>query len=174
MLQHYQQHEPVLANGVYVHDFGLVIGHVNLGNDCSVWPGAVIRGDVNQIQIGDRTNIQDHSVLHVTHKSTDNPEGHPLIIGDDVTIGHRVTCHGCKIGNRVLLGIGSIILDGAVLQDDVMIGANTLVSPGKVLESGYLYLGSPAKAVRKLTDSEVAFLKYSAEHYVRLKNTYCT
>ena len=172
MQEKYLDKNPVCGERVMIHDMGLVIGDVHLGDDCSVWPYAVIRGDVNEIHCGARTNIQDHSVLHVTHKNEKNPDGFALTIGDDVTIGHRVTCHGCQIGNRVLLGIGSVVLDNVVIDDDVMLGANTLVPPGKHLLSGYLYLGAPAKQVRRLTSEEVDFLKYSAEHYVRLKENY--
>lgn len=172
MIQAFQQQLPTLGERVYVHETGVIIGDTHLGDDCSVWPGAVIRGDVNQINIGDRTNIQDQSVLHATHKSIYNPVGYSLQIGDDVTIGHRVTCHGCRVGNRVLLGIGSTILDGAVIEDDVIIGAHSLVPQKKHLASGYLYLGSPVKAARCLTETEIEFLAYSAAHYVQLKENY--
>ena len=172
MLQSYLDTNPVLDARVYIHKQAVVIGDVELSEDCSVWPCAVIRGDVNSIRIGQRTNIQDHSMLHVTHVGEYTPEGSPLVIGNDVTIGHHVTLHGCKIGNRVLVGIGATILDNVVIPDDVMIGAHTLVPPNKQLESGFLYIGSPVKPARTLTDKEISFLKYSAEHYVRLKDNY--
>jgi carbonic anhydrase/acetyltransferase-like protein (isoleucine patch superfamily) len=127
--------------------FTVVIGDVILAENVSVWPFAVIRGDVNHIRIGKNSNVQDHAMLHVSHKKADKPNGSSLIIGEDVTIGHHVTLHGCTIGNRVLIGINSIVLDDVIIPDDVMIGAGTLVPPGKVLESGYLYVGSPAKKV---------------------------
>lgn len=172
MLESFQQQTPSLGDRIYLHPSSTIIGNVSLGDDCSVWPSAVIRADVNSIQIGKRTNIQDQSVLHVTHASQYNPEGASLSIGDDVTIGHRVTCHGCQIGARVLIGIGSIILDRAIIQEDVMIGAQTLVLAGKILKSGYLYVGSPAKVLRQLTKTELKFLRYSAERYVQLKEQY--
>ena len=111
-------------------------------------------------------------MLHVTHKSASNPDGNPLIIGEDVTVGHKVMLHGCTIGNRVLVGMGSIVIDGAIIEDDVVIGANSLVTQGKRLESGYLYMGSPAKAIRKLTEAELGHLRYSANNYVEWKNNY--
>jgi carbonic anhydrase/acetyltransferase-like protein (isoleucine patch superfamily) len=125
----------------------VVIGDVRMADDVSIWPLVAIRGDVNYVSIA-RTNIQDGSVLHVTHKSSYNPEGNPLIIGEDVTVGHKVMLHGCTIGNRVLVGMGSILLDGVIVEDDVMIGAGSLVPQNKRLESGYLYLGSPVKQIR--------------------------
>ena len=140
-----------------------------MGDDCSVWPMTVIRGDVNHIRIGNRSNIQDGSILHVTHASANN-DGYALTIGDDVTAGHQVILHGCTIEDRVLIGMGATIMDGAVIQSDVVLGAGSLVAPGKVLESGYLYLGSPAKRVRALTDAERAFFTYSAGNYVKLKD----
>lgn len=164
--------EPSLERSVYVDQAATVIGDVEIGADSSVWPAAVLRGDVNHIRVGARTSIQDGSVCHVTHKNETLPEGWPLLIGDDVTVGHKVTLHGCQIGNRVLVGMGSIVLDGAVVENDVIIGAGTLVPPGKILEGGFLYLGSPCKQVRPLTESELQRLTYSAHHYVRLKNRY--
>ncbi|MNC58686.1 UDP-3-O-[3-hydroxymyristoyl] glucosamine N-acyltransferase [compost metagenome] len=148
----------------------MVIGDVELGDDCSVWPLAVIRGDMHSIRIGARTSIQDGSVLHITHAGPFNPGGYPLEIGEDVTVGHKVTLHGCRIGSRVLVGMGTIIMDGVVVEDEVVIGAGTLVPPGKTLESGYLYVGSPAKQARPLSDKERAFFAYSAANYVKLKD----
>ncbi|MGK4333078.1 gamma carbonic anhydrase family protein [Lonsdalea quercina] len=150
----------------------VVIGDVSLANDVSIWPLVAIRGDVNTILIGERTNIQDGSVLHVTHRSAKNESGNPLVIGEDVTVGHKVMLHGCTIGNRVLVGMGSIILDRAVIEDEVIIGAGSLVAPGKRLESGYLYLGSPARKIRPLTSEEIDGLVYSANNYVRWKDEY--
>lgn len=163
---------PQLGNSVFIDDSALVIGDVEIGEDSSVWPMSVLRGDVHFIRVGKRTNIQDGSICHVTHYGEYSPEGSPLIIGDDVTVGHHCTIHACRIANRVLVGMGSIILDGAIIQDDVMLGAGSLVSPGKILESGYLWLGSPAKKIRPLKEEEIKFLKYSAKHYVDLKNQY--
>lgn len=163
---------PKLGTGVFVDESAVVIGDVVLGDDVSVWPCAVIRGDMHRIRIGSRTSVQDNAVLHITHASDFNTEGWPLIIGDDVTIGHGACLHGCTVGNRVLVGIGATVLDGAVVPDEVVIGAGTLVPPGKVLESGYLYIGSPCKKARPLKDSEKAFFSYSAKNYVSLKNEY--
>jgi carbonic anhydrase/acetyltransferase-like protein (isoleucine patch superfamily) len=163
---------PTLADRVFLDETAVVIGDVDIGEDASVWPGAVIRGDMHHIRIGARTSIQDNSTLHITHASDYNPEGWPLIIGDDVTVGHNVVLHGCSVGNRVLVGIGSVVMDGAVVEDEVVIGAGTLVPPGKRLESGYLYVGSPCKQARPLKDSERAFFTYSAQNYVKLKDAY--
>jgi len=150
----------------------VVIGDVRVADDVGIWPLVAIRGDVNYVQIGARSNIQDGSVLHVTHKSSYNPEGNPLIIGEDVTVGHKVMLHGCTVGNRVLVGMGSILLDGVVVEDDVMIGAGSLVPQNKRLASGFLYLGSPVKQIRPLTEAEIAGLQYSANNYVKWKDDY--
>jgi len=171
-LRPYQGIRPTLGEKVYVDSSAVLVGDIHLADHSSVWPLVAARGDVNHIRIGERTNIQDGTVLHVTRKSDSNPDGHPLIIGDDVTIGHKAMLHGCKVGNRVLVGMGAIILDAAVIEDDVIIGAGTLVPPGKILSSGYLYVGSPAKQARPLTDAELAFLPQSADNYVRLKDEY--
>lgn len=168
----YLNSTPQLSNNCYIDEMSVVIGDVILAENVSVWPFAVIRGDVNHIRIGKNSNVQDHAMLHVSHKKADKPNGSPLIIGEDVTIGHHVTLHGCTIGNRVLIGINSIVLDDAIIPDDVMIGAGTLIPPGKVLESGYLYVGSPAKKVRPLTEKELAFLPYSAQNYVKVSGHY--
>ncbi|RYZ99666.1 MAG: gamma carbonic anhydrase family protein [Moraxellaceae bacterium] len=173
-IRSYQGLRPQFGKGVYVDPAAIVIGDVQIGDDSSVWPYAIIRGDMHQIRIGSRTSIQDGSVLHITHASDFNPSGHPLILGDDVTVGHSVNLHGCTIGNRVLVGIGSTILDGAIVEDDVVIGAGTLVPPGKRLESGFLYVGSPCKQARPLKDSEKQFFKYSANNYVKLKDKHIT
>ena len=171
-IRHYLNSTPQLSNNCYIDEMSVVIGDVILAENVSVWPFAVIRGDVNHIRIGKNSNVQDHAMLHVSHKKADKPNGSPLIIGEDVTIGHHVTLHGCTIGNRVLIGINSIVLDDVIIPDDVMIGAGTLVPPGKVLESGYLYVGSPAKKVRPLTEKELAFLPYSAQNYVKVSGHY--
>lgn len=168
----YQSLRPTLGESVMIDSTSVVIGDVRLADDVGIWPLVVIRGDVNHVAIGKRTNIQDGSVLHVTHKSTTNPEGNPLIVGEDVTVGHKVMLHGCTIGNRVLVGMGSILLDGVVVEDDVMIGAGSLVPQNKRLESGFLYLGSPVKQIRPLKEKELEGLKYSANNYVKWKNEY--
>ncbi len=168
----YRKIMPNLAEGVYVDPQSAVIGEVELGVDSSVWPGSYVRGDVNFIRLGNRTNVQDGSVIHVSRKSDSNHAGYPTIVGDDVTIGHKVMLHGCIIGDRVLIGMGVIVLDNVTIGDDVIVGAGSLVPPGKTLESGYLYLGSPAKQARPLTDKEKESLTANSHHYVRLKNEY--
>jgi len=168
----YLNTRPVLGERVYLHDTAQVIGDVQIGDDCSIWCNSVLRGDVNRIVIGDCSNIQDFAMGHVAHKNPSKPDGSPLIIGDYVTIGHSALLHGCSIGDECLIGMGSILMDDVVVQDRVMVGAGSLVPPGKVLESGYLYVGRPALRVRALTAEEIVYLKYSAEHYVRVKNNY--
>jgi carbonic anhydrase/acetyltransferase-like protein (isoleucine patch superfamily) len=163
---------PIIGRGVYLHPSAQVIGDVVLGDDVSVWPGTVIRGDVNAIRIGAGSNVQDLSVLHVSHKSSWDPGGSPLLIGTNVTIGHKVILHGCEIGDECLIGMGAIVMDKVVIQPRVLVGAGSLVPEGRVLESGYLYLGAPAKRVRPLTEGELAHFAYSAKHYIRLKNDY--
>lgn len=162
----------MLGARVYVDPAARMIGDVHLGDDCSVWPAAVIRGDMHRIRIGARTSVQDGAVLHITHAGPFNPDGFPLEIGDDVTIGHRAVLHGCTIGSRVLVGIGAIVMDGAVVEDDVIIAAGALVPPGKHLESGFVYRGSPARQGRVLTDDEYRFFIYGAANYVKLKDQY--
>ncbi|OSI09973.1 MULTISPECIES: gamma carbonic anhydrase family protein [Neisseria] len=164
----YLEHVPHIDESCYIDPVSAVIGEVSLAQDVSVWPFAVLRGDVNSITIGARSNVQDLSMLHVSHKTAAKPDGSPLVIGEDVTIGHKVMLHGCTIGNRVLVGMNTVILDDVVIEDDVMIGAGSLVPPRKRLESGFLYVGSPVKQVRPLTDDEKAFLVYSAQHYMRV------
>ena len=163
---------PILGAHVYAHPSCQIIGDVTIGDDSSVWCNAVLRGDVNRIVIGKGTSIQDVAVGHVSHKTPDKPDGSPLIVGDYVTVGHSAILHGCTIGNECLIGMGTVILDDAVIPGHVMIGAGSLVPPGKTLESGMLYVGRPVKAVRALTPEETAYLRYSAEHYIQLKNDY--
>ncbi|MDN3576584.1 gamma carbonic anhydrase family protein [Chitinimonas viridis] len=160
--------KPVVPDSAYVDEAAVVVGEVVLGENASIWPGAIVRGDVNHIHIGRDSNVQDLACLHVSHKRPEDPLGAPLIIGERVTIGHQVTLHGCTIGDECLIGIGTIVLDRAVIEPRVMIGAGSLVPPGKVLRSGHLYLGRPVKEVRALTDEEIAHFAYSAQHYVRL------
>jgi carbonic anhydrase/acetyltransferase-like protein (isoleucine patch superfamily) len=171
-IQAYRNIAPALGQRVYVDPSAVVIGNVTIGDDSSVWPTAVIRGDVHSIQIGARTSIQDGAVLHVSHDGPYLPGGRALVVGSDVTIGHRVTLHACTIGNACLVGIGSILLDDVVTEDFVMVGAGSLVAPGKVLKTGGLYVGSPARRVRELTQKEIEFLTYSAAHYVKVKDEY--
>ena len=160
--------KPDIHNSAYVDQDAVVIGEVSLAEDVSIWPCTVIRGDVNYIRIGARSNIQDGSVLHVTHGSEEytSADGTPLIIGCDVTIGHKVVLHACTIGDRCLIGMGSVVLDNVIIEDEVMVAAGSVVTPGKVLESGYLYVGNPARQRRELTRKERSFLSYSAANYV--------
>lgn len=171
-VQAYRNTSPTLGARVYIDSSAVVIGRVTIGDDASVWPTAVVRGDVNSIEIGARTSIQDGSVLHVTHDGPHAPGGRALIVGSDVTVGHRVVLHACTIGNACLVGMGSILLDNVVTEDFVMIGAGSVVSPGKRLERGGLYVGAPARRVRELSQREIEFLSYSAAHYVKLKDEY--
>jgi len=161
---------PQLAANVYIDDMALVVGDVHIEADSSIWPFTVVRGDVNQIRIGARTNLQDNCVVHVTHDSYYQPGGFATHIGDEVTVGHQVILHGCKIGDRCLIGMGSIIMDNVVIESETIIGAGSLLTEGKILPGGYLWLGRPAKRVRELTSAERERLSYSAQHYVRLKN----
>lgn len=171
-LRSYKDLYPKIGLRVMIDATSVVIGDVRVADDVGIWPLVAIRGDVNYVQIGARSNIQDGSVLHVTHKSSYNPDGNPLTIGEDVTVGHKVMLHGCTVGNRVLVGMGSILLDGVVVEDDVMIGAGSLVPQNKRLASGFLYLGSPVKQIRPLTEAEIAGLLYSANNYVKWKDDY--
>jgi len=171
-VSNYLDTSPAIGDRVYLHPSSQVIGDVTLGDDSSVWCNTVLRGDVNRIVVGRGTNVQDLTMGHVSHKTAEKPEGSPLIIGDFVTVGHSVILHGCTIGNQCLIGMGSIILDDAMIPDLVLVGAGSMVTQGKVLESGMLYMGRPAKAVRALTDDEIKYLKYSAEHYMRVKDNY--
>jgi len=163
---------PQLGDATYIDESAVIIGDVSLADHVSVWPTVVIRGDVSSVTIGASTNIQDGSILHVSHAGKFAPIEAPLKIGKGVTIGHRAVLHACTVGDYCLVGIGAIILDNAVLEDYVMLGAGALVPPGKVLQSGYLYIGSPAKKTRALSDKEKEFLEYSATHYVLLKDEY--
>jgi carbonic anhydrase/acetyltransferase-like protein (isoleucine patch superfamily) len=163
---------PAIAKGVYLDPTAVIIGDVEIGEYSSVWPLTVIRGDIHRIRIGRRTSVQDGSVLHVTHAGPYNPDGYPLIIGDDVTIGHKVMLHGCTIGNRVLIGMAAIIMDGVVVENEVVVGAGTLVPPGKILKSGHLYLGNPARMARPLTEQEISYFHYTSKRYVDLAGEY--
>ncbi len=170
VLRPFQGNLPAPGQRVMLDPSCVVIGDVLIGDDSSLWPLVVARGDVNRIIIGARSNIQDGSILHVTHRSPANPQGYPLVIGNDVTVGHKAMLHGCTIRDRVLVGMGSIILDNAYIEENVIIGAGSLVPPGKRLVSGYLYLGSPVRQIRRLTDDEEQSLLYSAANYVKWKD----
>ena len=172
-IRNYKGHTPTIGENCFIDESAQVIGKVNIGDNSSVWPLVSIRGDVNSIRIGKNTNIQDNSVLHVTHENPQSPAGgFPLDIGDDVTIGHGVILHGCKIGNHCLIGMGSSVLDGAVVEDNVLVAAGSLVAQNKKVTSGYLWMGRPAKPIRELTEDELNWLKYSSQHYVKLKDDY--
>lgn len=169
----YRDHLPVLGERVYVDPAAAVIGDVVIGDDASVWPCTVIRGDVNFIRIGARSNLQDGTVIHVSH---DGPHarlgGFATVIGDDVTIGHKAIIHACRIEDAALIGMGAIVLDGALVEKHGFVGAGALVPPGRTVGAGELWLGNPAKFARKLSDAEIEALYYSAQHYVRLKDEY--
>ncbi|WP_442497626.1 gamma carbonic anhydrase family protein [Methylobacter sp. sgz302048] len=171
-IRKFNDKQPSIGRSVYIDDSAVVIGDVAIGDDVSIWPMTVVRGDVESITIGEGTNVQDGAVLHVSHAGKFSPQGHPLTIGKGVTIGHRAVVHACTVGNYCLIGVGAIIMDDAVLEDYVMLGAGALVPPGKALESGYLYVGAPAKQARPLKESEKEFLEYSSQHYMHLKDQY--
>ena len=171
-LRPYRDVQPKLGKGVFVDPTALVIGDVTLGDDVSIWPMTVLRGDVNFIRIRARSNIQDGSVVHVSRPFPGHPGGWPTIVGEDVVVGHKVVLHGCTVGNRCLVGIGAIVLDGVVVEDEVMIGAGSIVPRGKRLTSGGLYFGSPARRVRDLTMAEIERFSRDATHYVKLKHDY--
>jgi carbonic anhydrase/acetyltransferase-like protein (isoleucine patch superfamily) len=169
-LRSFQGKTPDIGQRVLIDPSAVVLGEVTLEDDVSVWPQVAIRGDMHRIRVGARTSVQDGSVLHITHAGPFNSEGWPLDIGCDVTIGHSAVLHGCTVGNRVLVGMSATVMDGAVVEDDVVIAAGTLVTPGKRLRSGYLYSGIPAREVRQLSEKELAYFNYSANNYVRLKD----
>ncbi len=163
---------PRIGARVYVDETAAVIGDVVIGEDSSIWPLCSVRGDVNFIRIGARTNIQDGTVVHGTHPHEALSGGYAVTIGDDVTIGHSCIIHGCAVESRCLIGMDSTLMDGAVLRSGVFLGAGSLVTEGKELEGGYLWIGRPAKRLRPLTEQEKAWFEYSARHYVHLKNDY--
>ena len=169
-IREFEGHTPLIDNTAYIDEAALIIGDVEIGKDSSVWPFSVVRGDVNIIRIGECANIQDNSVLHVSHQGPYNPEGNALHIGNHVTVGHRVTLHGCTVMDHCLIGMGATIMDGAVIHPNSFIGAGSLVAPNKELEGGYLWIGSPVRRMRKLNEEEIASIQYSSEHYQRLKN----
>jgi carbonic anhydrase/acetyltransferase-like protein (isoleucine patch superfamily) len=172
-LRPFRDRLPRVGARVYVDPAASVIGDVELGDDVSVWPGCVIRGDVNFIRIGARTNVQDGTVIHVTHDGPfTRPGGFPTVIGSDVTIGHGAIVHACAIGDFCLIGMGATVLDGARVERYGFVGAGAVVSPGKTVGEAELWLGNPARFVRRLGEREIEQLHYSAQHYVRLKDEY--
>ncbi|MCS7083934.1 MAG: gamma carbonic anhydrase family protein [Aquificaceae bacterium] len=166
MLMAFNGKFPKIAKGVYISPGCYIIGDVEIGKDSSVWFGTVIRGDVNYIKIGERVNIQDNCVIHVTHKT------HPTILYDDITVGHRVILHGCTIKSQVLIGMGAIIMDGAIVSENSIVGAGALITQNKSFPPGVLIAGFPAKVIRDLTQSEIEAIKTSVENYVSYKNLY--
>ena len=171
-IRSFQGNSPQIGQRVLIDPSAVVLGQVSLADDVSIWPQVVIRGDMHHISIGARTSVQDGCVLHITHAGPFNPQGWPLTIGSDVTIGHGAILHGCSVGDRVLVGMSATVMDGAVVEDEVVIAAGALVAPGKLLRSGYLYAGSPAREVRPLSDRELSYFAYSANNYVKLKDQY--
>jgi carbonic anhydrase/acetyltransferase-like protein (isoleucine patch superfamily) len=171
-IRDFEGHRPQLGARVFVDPSAVVIGDVVLGDDVSVWPQVAIRGDMHKIRIGARTSIQDGCVLHITHAGPHNDGGWPLLIGNDVTIGHNATLHGCAVGNEVLVGMGATVMDGVTVADRVVIAAGALVTPGKTLRSGFLYSGSPAREMRELSAGEIDYFVYTANNYVKLKDQY--
>lgn len=166
------EQDPRLGERVYIDPTASVSGSVTLGDDVSIWPMTVVRGDVNYISIGTRSNIQDGSILHVTHEGPWQPDGLPLLIGEDVSVGHGAILHACTVGNRCLIGMGAIIMDGAVLESDSMVAGGAVVPPGKIISSGTLWRGNPARYARDLSDEEINNQAYNAKHYARLKDLY--
>ena len=169
-IRSFQGITPTLGDKVFVDPSAVVLGDVKIGADTSIWPLVVIRGDMHKIRIGHSCSIQDGSILHIAPAGPYNPDGFPLIIGNHVTVGHQAMLHGCTIGDRILVGMGAMIMDGAVIESDVVIGAGSLVPPGKTLASGFLYVGRPAKQVRALTEKEMDYFTYTAGNYVKLKD----
>ena len=166
----FERHAPRIHPTAYIDESAVVIGDVEIGEDSSVWPLCVVRGDIQSIRIGARTSIQDGTIVHVTHDSRFCPGGQPTLIGNDVTVGHKVILHACTVEDYCLIGMGAIVMDKAVVRTRVTVGAGSVVPSGKILESGYLYVGSPVKQVRPLSDRELEFLEYSAQNYRRLKD----
>ena len=171
-IRNYASYTPTIADSAYIDLTATVIGRVTIGEQASLWPMVVARGDVHRINIGARTNIQDNTVLHVTHDSEYCPGGRALEIGEEVTVGHQVCLHACTIEHHCLIGIGSIVLDGVELQPYTLLGAGSLVPPGKVLEGGYLWYGNPVKKIRLLNDAEKDYFAYIANNYVKLAQEY--
>jgi len=171
-LRRYKNFAPEVGARVYVDSMALVLGQIELGDDVSIWPFVAARGDVNRIVIGARSNIQDNSVLHVTHDGKYTPGGSPLVIGTDVTVGHGAILHACTIEDACLIGMGAVVLDKAHVGKHSLVAAGSVLSPGKIVEPGSMWRGNPARFVRKLSDIEIESLYYSAQNYVKLKDDY--
>lgn len=172
MIRPFKGIAPKIAGSAFIAEGAVVIGDVAVGEEASIWYNCVVRGDVNFIRIGDRTNIQDLSVLHVTHKKNAEDPGAPLVIGNDVTVGHSVTLHGCTIEDGAFVGMQAIIMDNVVVGKGSLVGARALVTEGTVIPPGTLWVGAPAKYKRDLTPDEVAWLGRSAGNYVRYSRDY--
>jgi carbonic anhydrase/acetyltransferase-like protein (isoleucine patch superfamily) len=168
----YRNQLPRLGARTYVDPAAVLIGDVELGDDVSLWPCTVVRGDVNFIRIGARTNVQDGAVLHVTHDGPYTPGGFPLVIGADVTVGHSAILHACTVEDACLIGMHATVLDGAVVRKHAFVAAGAVVAPGKIVGEGELWMGNPARCVRKLDSAQIETLYYSAKHYVKLKDEY--
>lgn len=166
MIYEFLKRSPQFDDTVFIAPSADIIGDVTIGNESSVWFNVTIRGDVNWIEIGERSNVQDNTCIHVMNQTG------PTKIGNEVTIGHSAMIHGCTIHDRVLIGIHAIVLDEVVIEPDVIVAAGSLVPPGKRLESGYLYMGSPAKQARKLTAEEIKTIKKHAANYVTYSRAY--
>jgi len=171
-IRSFRGHTPQISNSAYVDPSAVVIGQVRLGEQASLWPLVVARGDIHSIDIGDRTNIQDGSILHVTRPSERCQAGYPLCIAHDVTVGHQACLHGCVIEHHCLIGMGAVVLDGAHIQPYTLLAAGSLVPPGKILEGGHLWLGNPVVKSRLLSEQEREYLTLSAHHYVALAQEY--
>ncbi|MBN2260823.1 MAG: gamma carbonic anhydrase family protein [Clostridiales bacterium] len=165
MIRKFKDFQPIVDEEAFIAETAVVIGQVEIKKDANIWFNAVIRGDVNKVTIGERTNIQDLTMIHVADDFETN-------IGDDVTIGHKAMIHGCTISNGCLIGMGAIVLDGAFIEENVIIGAGSLVTQGKRIPRNSLVLGSPGKVVRQITDDELKYFKVSAEEYVKLSKEY--
>ncbi len=171
-IRSYCEHTPHIAKSAFIDPSAVIIGRVTIGDGASIWCNAVIRGDVAEIKIGNNSNIQDLTMLHVTHHNPGKTAETPLIIGNNVTIGHNCCLHACTLHNNILVGMGTTILDNVIVEDNVMIGAGSLVPQGKHLNTGYLYFGNPVKAIRELTTAEIKHLEYSAQHYVKIAHNH--
>mgnify|MGYP000877103057 FL=1 len=172
MIRPFKGMSPQIAPSAFIAETAVVIGDVTIGPESSIWYNVVARGDVNFIRIGARSNIQDLSMLHVTHKKHADDPGAPLVIGDDVTVGHSVTLHGCTIGNGAFIGMQAMVMDKAVVGEGALVGARALVTEGTVIPPHTLWVGAPAKYKRDLTPDEIAWLKRSAGNYVRYSREY--
>lgn len=176
MILPYQSYQPKVGRGGWTAPTAILIGDVELGEDASLWFGTVVRGDVHRIRIGARTNIQDNCVVHITqHEGRErrDEDGHPTLIGAEVTVGHRVILHGCTVGDLCLIGMGAVLLDGAVIGPESIVAAGSVVAPGKAFPPRSLILGSPAKVVREVSEEQIQGMRQSWQHYTALKDEYC-